>query len=80
MLILKTLEDHIFVANAGQRNVFEHGFIHYTSHTFHGNHQSLQGRWNVGAHVNNFFCNLVKRVDFSDLSGATVGWFISFSE
>ena len=28
----------------------------------------------------NFFINLVECVDFSDLSGATVGWFISFSE
>ena len=32
------------------------------------------------AHVNDFFSNLVERVDFSALSGATVGWFVSFSE
>ena len=32
------------------------------------------------AHFNNFSGNLVECVDFSDLSGATVGWFISFSE
>ena len=30
--------------------------------------------------VNNFFSNLVEFVEFSDLSGATVGWFKSFSE
>ena len=49
--------------------------LHYTSqfHTFQGNHQSLQ--WNVcAAHVNNFSSNLVECIDFSDLSGATVGW------
>ena len=42
-------------------------------------HESLQ--WSVcAAHVNDFSSNLVEYVDFSDLSGATVGWFISFSE
>ena len=49
--------------------------LHYTSqfHTFQGNHQSLQ--WNVcAAHVNNVSSNLVECIDFSDLSGATVGW------
>ena len=49
--------------------------LHYTSqfHTFQGNHQSLQ--WNVcAAHVNNFSSNLVECIDFSGLSGATVGW------
>ena len=52
--------------------------LHYTSHTFQGNHESLQ--WSLRAHVNNFFSTLVKCVDFSDLSVATVGWFISFSK
>ena len=49
--------------------------LHYTSqfHTFQGNHQSLH--WNVrAAHINNFSSNLVECIDFSDLSGATVGW------
>ena len=46
-------------------------------HTFQVNHQSLQ--WNVCAQVNNFFSNLIEFVDFSNLRGATVGWFISFS-
>ena len=32
------------------------------------------------AHVNNFSSNLAECVDFSDLSGTTVGWFISFAE
>ena len=32
------------------------------------------------AHVNNVFSNLVEFVDFSNLRGATVGWFKSFSE
>ena len=34
--------------------------LHYTSHTFQGNRQSLQ--WNVFAHVNNFFSNLIECV------------------
>ena len=42
--------------------------LRYTSHTFQRNHQSLQ--WNVCAHVNNFFSNLIEYVDFSDLSVA----------
>ena len=46
-------------------------------HTFQVNHQSLQ--WNVCAQVNNFFSNLIEFVDFSNLRGATEGWFISFS-
>ena len=49
--------------------------LHYTSqfHTFQGNHQSLQ--WNVcAAHVNNVSSNLVECIDFSGLSGATLGW------
>ena len=49
--------------------------IHYNTqfHTFQRNHQSLQ--WNVcAAHVNNFSSNLVACIDFSGLSGATVGW------
>ena len=46
--------------------------------TFQGNHQSLS-QWNVcAAHVNNFSSNLVECVEFSDLSGATVSWFIRF--
>ena len=56
--------------------------LHYTSPshtlTFQVNHQSLQ--WNVCAHVNNFFSNLVEFVDFRNLRDATVGWFISFSD
>ena len=46
-------------------------------HTFQVNHQSLQ--WNACAQVNNFFSNLIEFVDFSNLRGATEGWFISFS-
>ena len=40
----------------------------------------MAGMWNVSAtHVNNFSNNLVECVDFSDLSGATVGCFTTFS-
>ena len=55
--------------------------LHHASqfYTFQGNHQGLQ--WNVcAAHVSTFSSNLVECVDFSDLNGVTVGWFISFSE
>ena len=56
--------------------VFEHWFAHTTPLNFTRfnmqNHQSPQ--WNVcAAHVNNFSSNFVKCIDFSDLSGATVG-------
>ena len=36
---------------------------------------TVECQWNVcAAHVNNFFSMLVECSDFSDLSGATVGW------
>ena len=84
MLILKS-QDHIFfvvnITSTIKGIVFESWFtlIVYTSqfHTFQVNNQSLQ--WNVCAHVNCFFSNLVEFVDFSDLRGVSVGWFISFS-
>ena len=72
--MFKTL-DHIF---GGERRAQWIVLNNYISqfHTFQGNHQSLQ--WNVGAaHVKNFSSNLVECVDFSDLSGATVDWFIT---
>ena len=57
---------------------FEHGFTYTTPLTcFKGTMKAFSG---MCAHVNNFFSNLVECVDFSDFSGATVGWFISFSE
>ena len=61
--------------------MFEHRFaytipLNFTR--FKGISQRLS-QWNVcAAHVSNFSSNLVECIDFSDLSGVTVGWFISF--
>ena len=57
--------------------VFEHWLTYTTALNFTRfkgiDHQSLQ--WNVcAAHVINFSSNLVDCIDFSGLSGATVGW------
>ena len=68
------------MANTGaQWIVFEHWFTYTTPLTlFMGIIKASSGM--CAAHVNDFFSNLVERVDFSALSGATVGWFVSFSE
>ena len=80
---IKDPEDHIFCdERRGTMNcVWTLIYLHFTSisHVSREYHQSLQ--WNVCAtHVNDFSSNVVEYVDFSDLSGSTVGWFISFSE
>ena len=52
VLILKTLSDHIFDGErwSTMNCVLTLVHLHYSSHTFQGNHQSLQ--WNLCAHVN----------------------------
>ena len=52
VLILKTLSDHIFGGErwSTKNCVLTLVHLHYSSHIFQGNHQSLQ--WNVCAHVN----------------------------
>ena len=80
-VVIKDPRPHILWWTLEHKNcVWTLVHLHYTSQTFQGNDQSLQ--WNVCAHVNNFLStDLVECVDFSDsLSGATVGWFISFSK
>ena len=56
--------------------VFEHWFTYTTPLNFtrfKGIINAFKG--NVcAAHVNNFSSNLVECIDFSGLSGATVGW------
>ena len=70
-LLWLTLEHNELCLNTGSLT------LHLSHIHTQGDMKALSG---MCAHVNNFFSNLVECVDFSDLSGATVGWFISFSE
>ena len=65
----------------GTMIVFEHWFTYITPLNFsrydsrESSKPSVECQWNVcAAHVNNVSSNLVECIDFSDLSGATVGW------
>ena len=81
VLILKT-QDHIFCGERwSTKIVFEHWFTYTTPLTrFKGIIKAFSGMCVLTSITSSVLIWSSVHVDFSDVSGATVGWFISLFE